>query len=102
MPNVPDSTIDVESKIRHALIEYDRKELQKSIRNPRAYHNPNALGLYMQALHAMSEDLTKGRDVRDAIVGHFTGRLLDRCLVACGLPKSTDREQRGSLSDFGY
>lgn len=95
--------LTVADTLAHAVTEYDRKEETKHQKNPkRRYHNPYALGQYLQAVTRAVDDIEQGVPLRKAIVGHFTGRLLDRCLIAVGESKSTDREQRGSLADFGY
>jgi len=96
-------TLTIADKLAHAVTEYDRKEEEKHRANPkRRYHNPYALGQYLQAVTNAVADIEQGVPLRKAITGHFTGRLLDRCLVAVGEPKSTNDEQRGSLADFGY
>jgi hypothetical protein len=75
-------------KLLHAITEHDRRERAKR------YYNPNALGLYMRALHQADADTANGLSIRHALVANFCGSLLDKLLKAVGEAKSTDREQR--------
>ncbi len=81
-------------KITHAVVEYDQKELHRSLRNSCAYHNPNAIGMYLTAVDRACEKIQQGQDTRSALVDCFCGRLLDKVLKSVGEPKSTDAEQR--------
>ncbi len=81
-------------KITHAVVEYDQKELARSIKNSRAYYNPNAIALYLNAVDRACEKIQQGQDTRSALVDCFCGRLLDKVLKSVGEPKSTDAEQR--------
>ncbi len=81
-------------KLVAAVTEYDRKEFERSQRNPRAYHNPNALGMYHDAVDRACEAIQQGQDARSALVDNFCGRLLDKVLKAVGEPKSSQAEQR--------
>jgi len=81
----------IHDTLLHALTEYDRKQSSK-----RGY-NMYALPQYIGRLHDIDADLAQGADLRAALTAAFCGRLLDVCLKAVGLPKSTDGEQRGGV-----
>ena len=86
---------EIESKLSHTVTEYDRKQLQRHMRNPRrSYHNPYALGQYLKAVEYTMADVKLGMTIRAALVDHFTGKLLDVVLRSVGEPISTDKEQR--------
>jgi hypothetical protein len=73
-------------KIRHALVEYDRQQSKKR------FYNPNALAIYMDALHCIEAQVSKGASLRRAILNTLTDRLADAVLVAVGEPKRTKEE----------
>ena len=85
------ATIDPATRTRmlNAVTEYDRKESRKR------HYNPYALGHYAKALQDIDTHVSKGIDLRTAIVGCFVGRLADKVLKAAGLPLQTDLELRG-------
>jgi hypothetical protein len=70
------------------LISYDKRESKKK------YYNPYALAIYLRALQSAETDMAAGTPIRQAIVGHFSGRLLDRLLKTAKLDISTRDEQR--------
>lgn len=84
-----ENPLSFHDKLLHALTEYDRQESKKK------FYNMYALPQYLAALHRADQQLTDGKPVRAALVGQFTGRLLDRLLKAAGEPRSTRDEQRG-------
>jgi len=79
----------IHDTIRHVLVEHDRAESRK------AHHNIYALGLYMEALQSASRFIDGGADVREVLIGHFSGRILAKCLKALRLAPATDREENG-------
>ena len=89
--------LDTHDKLLHAVTEYDRKQSTK-----RGY-NHYALAQYLGAINdRIIPAFESGTPIRQAILKGFCGRLADVCLRAVGEPKTTDAEQRGSLSDYGY
>ena len=76
-------------RLIHAVTEYDRKQSTK-----RGY-NIYALGQCVGRVQEVTADIQAGADIRNAITAAFTGRLLDVCLKAAGLPKSSTEEARG-------
>lgn len=80
--------MNIHDSLVHAVTEYDRKESTK-----RGY-NRYALPQYIGRIQEIDEDLKNGADLRSALVAAFCGkRLLDSCLKAVGLPKSTDQDK---------
>jgi hypothetical protein len=86
---MPEIDQTLHNKLVDAVTAYDRKQESK-----RGY-NRYALAQYLARVQEVSADIAKGADIRAAITAGFTGRLLDACLKAVGLPKSSDSEQRG-------
>jgi hypothetical protein len=87
----------IADKLLHAVTAYDEKQSTKK------GYNMYALSQYIGAINErVIPALESGTPLRQAILKGFCGRLLDVCLKAVGEPKSTDAEQRGSLSDYGY
>jgi hypothetical protein len=66
---------DVRIEMGHAVTRYDRKQEEKSIKNPKHYHNHYALGHYLGAADRAHEDLKKGHSLADAINNNFNGAL---------------------------
>jgi hypothetical protein len=79
----------IHDTLRHVLVEHDRAEGRK------ASHNPYALGLYMEAMQSAMRFIEAGADVREVLIGHFGGRILDKSLKALRLAPATDREANG-------
>jgi histidinol-phosphate/aromatic aminotransferase/cobyric acid decarboxylase-like protein len=73
----------------HVATEYDRKQALKP------GYNLYALPQYLEAIHSAMDYIDLGHDPRQVLVGHFSGRLLDKMLRALGEPKSTREEQTG-------
>jgi hypothetical protein len=89
--------LDTHDKLLHAVTEYDRKQSTKK------GYNMYALSHYCGAINQrVIPAINQGVPIRKAILMGFCGRLADVCLRAVGEPKTTDAEQRGSLSDYGY
>ncbi len=84
----------VHSALVHAATEYDRKESSKK------GYNHYALAIYLGRIQDVDKDIAAGTSVRDALLAGFTGRLLDRLLVAVGEPKFTREEM--SRQDIVY
>jgi hypothetical protein len=80
---------DLSSTLAHVVTEYDRQQSSK-----RGY-NIYALAQYLGAADDAIALTVQGVELRAALLRSFNGRLLDRCLKACGLPTSTPAEQRG-------
>lgn len=91
-------------KLLAAVNKYDAKQLRLSLKNRKRFYNVHALYMYLEGVNractayadseeTISDDLAK----RQALLGSFCGQLLDVCLAALGLDKSTDAEQRFSL-----
>jgi hypothetical protein len=80
--------LSVYDKLTHAVTQYDIRQ------SKRKGYNVNALGIYLGSCQAVQEDLAAGKPVRQSLVSHFCGRLLDVCLKAVGEPTSTLSEQR--------
>jgi hypothetical protein len=66
---------DVRIEMGHAVTRYDRKQEEKSIKNPKHYYNHYALGHYLGAADRAHEDLKKGHSLADAINNNFNGAL---------------------------
>jgi hypothetical protein len=64
-----------------AVTAYDYAIRQRHARNPRVYHNPFALSLYMEAVdrvtHSMAYD---GHTLTQALTENFTDHMLDYLL----------------------
>lgn len=86
----PEETAKLRHTLTHAVTEYDRKQ------SKRKGYNIYALAHYLGAVQEAMAEL--GLDtLRDTLVEHFNGRLLDVVLKAVGEAPSTREEQRGSL-----
>lgn len=59
----------------HAVTRYDRKQEERSQKNPKHYYNHYALGHYLGAVDRAHEDIKKGHSVATAINNHFNGAL---------------------------
>lgn len=79
------------AKILNAITEHDRKAAGK-----RGY-NRFALAHYAGALDNVRRHCDAGRDLRDAVITCYLGRLCDKVLVALGLPVMTEAEARHGL-----
>ncbi len=79
-------TPELRVKLVNALTAYDIAESKKR------FYNPYALALYFQALNRFEAYIARGYDMRVSLLNCFNGRLLDRMLKVCGLPKSTKEE----------
>ncbi len=79
--------INIHNRLIRTVTVYDQKQ------SSRRDYNPYALGQYFKAVQEVEEALTKGEPLRSALVMNFCGRLLDACLKAVDLPKSTKEEQ---------
>jgi hypothetical protein len=77
-----------------AVTKYDLKQAALAMRNKRRYYNRFAFGLYLEAVERVCEDLNNNVGLREALTDNFTGQLLDVCLKALEMDKSTDAEQR--------
>lgn len=83
----------IADKLLHAVTAYDEKQSTKKS------YNMWALPQYIGAINErVIPALESGVSLREAIRSGFCGRLLDVCLKAVGEPKSTDAEQRGSVT----
>ena len=79
---------EIKSKLQSAMTQFDAKESKKKS------YNRNALGIYFARIDEIAADIESGASVRAAIMAGFSGRGADACLRACGLPISTDHENR--------
>ena len=79
-------------RLFNAMTEYDRKQ------SGRKGYNPHALGHYARGLQKVSQRVSIGQPLRDAIITEFVGRLCDTLLRAVGLPKMTDDEAKWGLA----
>jgi hypothetical protein len=82
-------TIEMRFTLVHAVTEYDRKQ------STRKHYNRYALPQYLMAIDHVTNAVNCGRTRRDALVDKFNGRLLDVCLKALNMDKSTREEQLG-------
>jgi hypothetical protein len=62
-----------------AVTAYDHMIRTRAARNPRVYHNPFALSLYLDAIERVIED-AETMPMRAAISLNFTGRMLNNLL----------------------
>lgn len=76
-------------KIVSALTQYDEKEYQRSLKNPRARHNPSALALYLEALERAENEAAELKGpfaysdrLIEALKRNFCDRLLTVVLKA--------------------
>lgn len=60
-------------------------------------YNAYALAQYCEALSRVIRRIQRGDDLRLALLHSFNGSLLDKCLRACGLAKSTPLEKKGHI-----
>ena len=84
-------TGDLRFDLVHALTTYDTAQ------SKRPGYNRHALPIYFEALDDALAYVDKGKPVREALTRCFNGRLLDVCLKAAGLERSTRDEQRGGI-----
>jgi hypothetical protein len=81
--------LSTHDKLLHAVTEYDRRQ------STRKGYNRWALPQYLGAINeSIMPDIENGASLRQALVSHLNGRLLDVCLKAVGEPPSTREEQR--------
>jgi hypothetical protein len=78
-------------QLLHAVTEHDRKQ------STRKGYNRYALAHYLAAVENVCNAVNCGSTRRDALVDNFCGRLLDICLKALNMDKSTREEQMGGL-----
>jgi hypothetical protein len=76
-------------KLIHAATEYDRRE------STRRGYNHYALAHYIEAIRSAESHIQTGADIRQVLVGHFTGRLLSRMLKAAGCSPMTKADAIG-------
>ena len=69
------SGLPIHQQLAHAVTRYDRRQEDAAKKNPKRYHNPHALGLYLGAAERAHEDIKKGMSVVDAVNTHFNGSL---------------------------
>lgn len=86
---------DMHARLLMAVTEHDRRERSKR------HYNRNALGIYCGAVTNAFEAMKQGAAPREAVLGCFTGRLLDRCLTAIGEKPATAEEHRGGFRVMG-
>lgn len=73
-----------------AMLRFDEKQ-----RHTRGY-NSHAFAIYLDRLNDVMDDISKGADVRAAIVAGYNGRLCNALLKACKLPAYTRDDATGS------
>jgi hypothetical protein len=67
----------VGADLSHAVTRYDRAQEAKAAKNRRAYHNPNALAIYLGRVHEIAERVERGANLGAEINRELTDRLLD-------------------------
>ncbi len=75
------------SDLAHALTRYDREQEAWAKRGKRRYHNPYALGIYLQRAEEVTAEVTQGTNLGDALREAFERELLEqvtRYLVGLG------------------
>lgn len=82
------------TELSAAVTKYDQKQLRLSLKNRKRFYNIHALRLSLEAVERACAAYYKDGCTRQAVVENFCGQLLDVCLAALGLDKSTDAEQR--------
>ncbi|MGB0108572.1 MAG: hypothetical protein WBP52_08725 [Terriglobales bacterium] len=85
------NTIEMRFSLVNAVTEYDRKQ------STRKHYNRYALAQYLAAVEDVTNAVNCGSTRRDALVSKLNGRLLDVCLKALNMDRSTREEQLGSL-----
>ncbi len=86
--------MNIKQTLVSAVLAYDNKQSKRS------GFNRFALPQYLARIDEVCDDIQQGANIREAITAAFTGRLLDVCLKAVGLSKSTDQEARGTGTWF--
>lgn len=79
-------------KIVNAVTTFDRKQSTKP------HYNRYAIGMYLGAISEIAEDIENGSTLRQAIIGHYLGRLCDAVLRATGQATMSDSEARHGSS----
>lgn len=77
-------------KLVSIVTEYDMKQASKR------YHNPYALGHYLNAVRKIDTYVSQGHDLRLAIINCFVGRLCDLVLKKMGLNTLSKDEDMGN------
>ena len=90
-------TENINQATRHARLvmavtEYDRKQAK------RKGYNRYALPQYLAAIRDAEQQRKRNEPIREALVYHFSGRLLDALLASIGEPKATLQEHRSCNS----
>jgi hypothetical protein len=68
--------------LSHAVTRWDRLQAAKASRTPRAYYNPNALGIYLGRVEETIALVQRGTGIEEALRSGFNDRLLDFLLRA--------------------
>lgn len=84
-------------RIIHSLSAYDATQQQRAAANPRAYHNPHALNLYMKSADEAYQSMKAGMAPADAINNHFVGYVADRLHKHLGTGGSSVDSQRRKM-----
>lgn len=79
----------IHSALVHAATAYDIRESKK------CGHNHYALAQYFMRIDEIESDIAGGMSPRGALLGGFSGRLLDHLLTAIGETKFTRDEMNG-------
>ncbi len=63
--------------LAHALTRYDREQEAWAKRGKRRYHNPYALGIYLQRAEEVAAEVTQGANLGEALREAFERELLE-------------------------
>jgi hypothetical protein len=89
------NNLEMRETLIRTVTAYDEKQQVSAMRNRRRYYNPHALRLYLEAIdRAFNCPVFPQSTQRQIVLSAFCGQLLDVCLKALGMEKSTDAEQR--------
>jgi hypothetical protein len=77
----PESKADIlRSNLTIAVTAYDYSIRTRAARNPRVYHNPFALWLYLDAVGQVVNDVQNGIGIEQALRENFVGHMLNYLL----------------------
>ena len=81
--------MNAREKLVTAVTRFDRRQMDKAARSPRAHYNIFALAQYLHRVDDVMRDVAAGAPVDAAIEAGFTpGPLRNACLKACGFAAS--------------
>lgn len=78
----------LKTKLISAATKYDELQAKRAAKNPRANHNPFALGIYFGRIDDIERDIDAGAEPAAAISAGFSGTLRNAILKGAGFEKN--------------